>query len=218
MKALYPYLLNIHILFGAIGLLSGSVNLLLKKGGVIHKKIGKVFVLSMLLTGLSALLLASISFNIFLFIVGVFTIYLVGTGQRYMHLRNLGKGQRPKFVDWTLSYSMLLSGIIFILWGAYLLFFENNLMGITMVVFGGIGIQSVRKDLQNYHSKISHKMYWLREHIIRTTAAYIASLTAFVVVNQEKFPDPIPEVVFWLLPTVVLTPLIFFWVRKYVKK
>ncbi len=31
-----------------------------------------------------------------------------------------------------------------------------------------------------------------------------------VVVNQEKLPDSIPQVVFWLLPTVVLTPLIFF--------
>lgn len=92
MKALYPYLLNIHIVFGALGLLSGSINLMLKKGGVIHKKIGFTFVLSMLITGISALLLATFSFNVFLFIVGIFTIYLVGTGQRYMQLRNLGKG------------------------------------------------------------------------------------------------------------------------------
>ena len=59
MKALYPYLLNIHIVFGALGLLSGSINLMLKKGGVIHKKIGFSFVLSMLITGISALLLAT---------------------------------------------------------------------------------------------------------------------------------------------------------------
>lgn len=217
MKALYPYLLNIHILFGAFGLLSGSINLMLKKGGVIHKKIGFTFVLSMLITGISALLLATFSFNVFLFIVGIFTIYLVGTGQRYMQLRNLGKGQGPKLGDWILSYSMLIVGIIFICWGAYLLVFESDLMGITLLVFGGIGIQSVRKDLQNYRSKIKYKMYWLREHIIRITAAYIASFTAFIVVNQEKFPDSIPQVVFWLLPTIVLTPLISFWVRKYTK-
>ena len=217
MKALYPYLLNIHIVFGALGLLSGSINLMLKKGGVIHKKIGFTFVLSMLITGISALLLATFSFNVFLFIVGIFTIYLVGTGQRYMQLRNLGKGQRPKLGDCILSYSMLIVGITFIFWGAFLLVFESDLMGITLLVFGGIGIQSVRKDLQNYRLKMQYKMYWLREHIIRITGAYIAAFTAFIVVNQEKFPDSIPQVVFWLLPTIVLTPLISFWVRKYIK-
>ena len=87
-----------------------------------------------------------------------------------------------------------------------------------LVVFGLIGLQNVRKDLQNYRGKIKFKMYWLREHIIRITAAYIASFTAFIVVNQNHFPNWIPEVTYWLLPTVFLTPLIFKWVRQYAKK
>ncbi len=218
MSFLYPYLLTLHILFGSIGLLSGSFNLLRKKGGSIHVKIGNLFVLSMLITGSTAFFMAILKPNTFLFIVGVFTIFLVGTGQRYMYLKKLGQGQKPKPIDWILSFSMLLAGVVFVSWGMIMLLTQQNSMGVTLVVFGLIGLQNVRKDLQNYRGKIKFKMYWLREHIIRITAAYIASFTAFIVVNQNHFPNGIPEVVFWLIPTVFLTPLIFKWVRQYAKK
>ena len=113
---------------------------------------------------------------------------------------------------------MLLVGVVFVSWGTILLLKKQDSMGIALVVFGLIGLQNVRKDLQNYRGKIKFKMYWLREHIIRITAAYIASFTAFIVVNRNHFPNGIPEVVYWLLPTVFLTPLIFKWVRQYAKK
>jgi hypothetical protein len=44
-------------------------------------------------TGISSLIVALIHPNVFLFIVGVLTVYLVGTGDRYMRLRLLGKGK-----------------------------------------------------------------------------------------------------------------------------
>ena len=65
MSFLYPYLLTTHILFGSIGLLSGSYNLLRKKGGSIHVKVGKLFVVSMLITGSTALLMALLKPNMF---------------------------------------------------------------------------------------------------------------------------------------------------------
>ena len=216
MTAIYPYFLTIHIIFGSLGLFTGTVNLLRKKGGKTHVGIGKLFVISMILTGFSALTLSVLKPNLFLFIVGVFTLYLVGTGQAYMRLKKLGQGQKPKLIDWILTYCMLLAGVVFVFWGGYILLFQKDSMGITLVTFGLIRLQNVRKDLQNYQGKIKFKVYWLREHIIRLTAAYIATLTAFIVVNQNHFPETIPEVVYWLLPTVILTPLIFKWVRKYV--
>ena len=218
MSFFYPYLLTSHILFGSIGLLSGSYNLLRKKGGSIHVKVGKLFVISMLITGSTAFLMALLKPNMFLFIVGVFTVFLMGTGQRYMHFKKLGQGQKPKRIDWILSFSMLLVGVVFVSWGMILLLKKQDSMGIALVVFGLIGLQNVRKDLQNYRGKIKFKMYWLRVHIIRITAAYIASFTSFIVVNQNHFPNWIPEVAYWLLPTVFLIPLIFKWVRQYAKK
>jgi hypothetical protein len=41
-------------------------------------------------------------------------------------------------------------------------------------------------------------------------AGYIAALTAFLVVNNTY----LPSIVAWLLPTVIFTPLIFYWSKK----
>ena len=98
MTAIYPYFLTIHIIFGSLGLFTGAVNLLRKKGGKTHEGIGKLFVISMIVTGFSALTLSVLKPNLFLFIVGVFTLYLAGTGQAYMRLKKLGQGQKPKLM------------------------------------------------------------------------------------------------------------------------
>jgi uncharacterized membrane protein YbaN (DUF454 family) len=51
------------------------------------------------------------------------------------------------------------------------------------------------------------------------TGGFIAALTAFLVVNAKYFPEQIPGFVYWLLPTIIFTPLIITWSSKYeVKK
>jgi uncharacterized membrane protein len=213
---MYTVFLVIHILGGGLSLLSGTWNLIQKKGGNAHRKVGMVFVWAMLITGFSAFVLALLKPNIFLFIIGIFTIYLVGTGQRYIHLKKLNEGEEPKWIDWLLTSSMGVIGVVFILWGFFLLV-SGKSMGTALITFGIIGLLSVRKDLQNYRGKMRKKMYWLAAHIARITGAYIASVSAFLVVNQENFPSFIPVVVYWLLPTLILTPLIVKWIRKFAK-
>ena len=61
--------------------------MILPKGRKRHRKIGLLFVTGMMLTVGSALLMAQIKPNPFLFIIGVFTIYLVGTADRYIKLK-----------------------------------------------------------------------------------------------------------------------------------
>lgn len=60
----------------------------------------------MVSTGISSFILTLIHPNVFLFVVGVLTVYLVGTGDRYISLRLLGKGQKPAFIDWFLALSV----------------------------------------------------------------------------------------------------------------
>ena len=117
MELLFQIILIIHIIAGSLGLLTETINILLKKGGKRHRQIGRLFVFFMVTTGISSIILVILHPNNFLLIVGIFTIYLVGTGDRYMRLRLLGKRQKPAFTDWFLSLGMLLSGICFIVWG-----------------------------------------------------------------------------------------------------
>jgi hypothetical protein len=105
---------------------------------------------------------------------------------------------------------MLLFGIGFVLFGGYLVLYKNY-FGTVLLVFGVISILMVLQDFKNYQGKIEIKNFWLLVHIQRMIGAYIAATTAFLVVNNTVLPG----VVAWLLPTVILVPLIFKWTRKY---
>lgn len=213
MDSLFLLLLILHITGGSVGLLSGLIVLLRIKGDRLHKLIGKVFSYAMLITGFSALALSLMRPNHFLFIIGVFTVYLVGTGHRYIYVKMLGSQQRPALLDWMLSILMLIAGIIFIILGIRHLL-GLNYFGIVFLVFGVIGLFFVKSDLSHFKGKTRFKNYWLIAHLQRMTGGYIAAITAFLVVNANNMPITLPGVFFWLLPTVVLTPLIVIWTRK----
>ena len=194
---------------GGVGLLSGTINIIRKKGDKKHKLTGKFFLYGMLLSGVSALALSVMHPNYFLFIVGIFTLYMVSTGERYLFLKQLLNGQSPIFLDWILAGSMLVFGIAFIVFGIKI-YLQQEKFGLVFLVFGYISLRFVYSDWQNYTGKAKHKNYWLLAHLQRMTGAYIASLTAFLVVNKL-----LPGIIIWLLPTILLTPLIFIWSRKY---
>ncbi|HSL20252.1 MAG TPA: hypothetical protein VK886_01860 [Vicinamibacterales bacterium] len=67
-----PMLLPIHVAAGGLAIVLGAVALLVKKGGVIHRRSGLLFVYAMLVLGASASILG----NVF---GGFMTIYFVGT-------------------------------------------------------------------------------------------------------------------------------------------
>lgn len=210
MELTFKVFLFIHIFSGTIGLLSGTLNMINKKGNKLHKQIGLFFFYGMLINGISALVVAGIHFNIFLFIVGVFSIYMVSTAQRFLYLRGIHTGQKPKNGDWIVTYSMLLFGLFFMIYGGALVAFSKN-FGIVLLVFGIISLLMVKQDIAIYRGNIKNTNYWLLIHIGRMVGAYIASITAFLVVNNTILPG----LVVWLAPGVLLTPLIFYWINKY---
>ena len=214
MELLFQIILIIHIVSGSLGLLTGTINILQKKGGKRHRQIGRLFIFFMITTGISSILLAILNPNNFLLIVGIFTIYLVGTGDRYMRLRFLGKRQKPIFIDWFLSLGMLLSGIYFVVWGSYQVY-QSNSFGIVLIAFGLIGLTNVRIDFRNYAGRQKRKRYWMLVHIGRMVGGYTASLTAFLVVNTQQVPFEINSIILWLGPTVLLTPFSIYWSKPY---
>ena len=210
MEQLFNFLLFVHIFAGTIGLVSGTLNIIRKKGDKKHKLIGKFFFYSMLVNGIFGMLMTILHPNLFLFIIGVFTIYMVATAQRYLSLKGISKGQKVLKIDWILSCTMLLFGIGFIIY-SILLFLKSNSFGLVLLAFGLISIMMVWLDFKNYTNKITDKNFWLLVHIQRMTGAFIAATTAFLVVNNTY----LPPVIAWLLPSVLIVPLIIIWSKKY---
>lgn len=210
METIFTILLIIHIIAGSIGLLTGTINIIKKKGDKVHKNVGKFFFYSMLINGFAGFIMSLIHRNDFLLIVAVFSIYMVATGQRFLSLKQLHKEQKPKVIDWVLTYTMLVFAFLFITYGSYLLINKVN-FGIVLLVFAVVSCLMAIKDIKVYKGNIKEKNYWLLLHIQRMVGSYIAALTAFIVVNNHFLPG----IVGWLLPTVIFTPLIVKWTKQY---
>ena len=77
-------LIYIHAFFGGLGLITGMISIFVKKGGFNHKRTGKIFSYSMIISSLISLFVARMPNheNLFLFLIGIFTIYLILAGNR----------------------------------------------------------------------------------------------------------------------------------------
>jgi len=58
-------------------------------------------------------------------------------------------------------------------------------------------------------------MHWFYNHIARMVGSYIATVTAFCVVNSSNFPAYVPTLVIWVLPGVIGGIAIGRWIRYY---
>jgi len=204
---LFNLVLAMHIICGGTSLLLGAYILTAKKGDKWHKKAGNLYFYGMLGTALFAMLMSYLHPNNFLFTTAVFTLYMIVTGTRYLKKRKMSD---VTFVDWLITFLMLIFGVVFILSGLNGLV-NNDSFGIVLIVFGSISILFVIQDYRNFKGLSSIKNFWLITHLQRMVGSYIAAVTAFVVVNNTI----VPEIVAWLLPTVLLVPLITIWRRKF---
>lgn len=203
----FNFLLIVHIAGGSLSLLLGSYILLTKKGGKTHRLLGNIYFISMLTAAVVAFPMSYLHPNYFLFIVAVFTAYMLLTGKRYLKKTKLTP---VSFVDWLLTGCMLAAAILFIIFGTLLLV-QHKSFGIVFIVFGAIGLLYVAQDYKNFKGKSKIINFGLTTHLQRMIGSYIASATAFLVVNNTI----LPSILAWLLPTLILVPLILKWSRKY---
>lgn len=207
----FNILLALHILGGTIGLVCGILIFILRKGTRPHAILGKMFIPGMLLAGITSLIMAILHPNSFLFMVGVFTVYLVGTGARTISSKNPIANQP---LDRLLQLGMVCSGLSLGYLGTVGILNGNN-FGIVYLVFASIGLLMVMQDFKNSRGQQLDKKAYLRKHLQRLGGGFIASSTAFLVVNLRELPDWFPVWALWLLPTLLISPLISFHSKKY---
>ena len=207
MDITYKVLLYIHIIFGGMALLSGLISMISKKGGRPHKKSGKVFTTSMWIVIASAIIIAIMKNNHFLIMVGIFSFFQNYKGNRAIKNKSL----KPNTLDWLVIVLAFLNTVVMI-----------YSMQPVLLVFGGISVFLIISQINTYRKALKHielpKLQWLKQHIGMMIGTYIATITAFLVQNGNNFLPVKFGVFMWLLPTVILTPLIFYWTKKYTSK
>jgi hypothetical protein len=203
----------IHIFSGGFGLFVAPGAMLTRKGGLWHRRWGKAYFWSMVVVVLTAVLLALVRFNLFLLLIAVFSFYLAFSGYRVLYRKT--PQQRAGIGDWAASVLMLTGGVGLIGYGIYiLLVLQIASFGIVAIVFGGLGLATAISDIYSFLRPPADKRAWWFSHMSSMLAAYIATVSAFSVVNFHF----LPSVVRWLWPTVVGTIGISIWTRYYREK
>lgn len=217
MEKLIPTLVIIHICGGALSLLSGIIPMLVAKGNKPHRVAGKVFFWGMTLVCVTGFIVSVYKSIPFLLLISIFSYYLVASGYRSLSLKKLHLGQRPQMADWVLNIvsGLFMAGMVG--FGVSLIVNGKPGMGIVSLIFGLIGARGIYTTIRNFTTKPQSKTIWIEGHIVGMLGGYIAAVTAFLVVNNDRYIG-LPGIVAWLLPTALLVPLIFYWTGKYKKK
>ncbi len=209
MNTWITYAIYAHAFLGGVGLITGIGSIIVKKGGRLHKKMGKLFSVGIIGSSFISLHIAWMPGhkNLFLFLIGVFTIYLVIIGNRSLTFKSKKK-QKATSIDLVISIGMLLFSIFMVVVGVYGLIngLPNNIL---YLVFGIFGIVLTGRDFMFYNSYRTASNEWLLNHLSKMIAALIASITAFIVTGLG-----IGTLIAWILPSIIGTVLIVFWRRK----
>jgi len=207
MEETIKILIYIHAFFGGVGLITGIGSVIVKKGSLAHKRMGKLFSIGMIISSLVSMPVAWMPNheNLFLFLIGIFTIYLVLTGNRALKFITT---QQAQWVDKVVSGAMFSFSIIMITIGVYSLL--NNLsIGVLYLIFGSIGFFLAINDFRFYKNIKTAGNRLLMAHISKMVGALIASVTAFIVAGLG-----IGSIIGWLLPTILGTIYIAHWRKK----
>ncbi len=201
----YNIVLIVHVISGFLGLLCGTIAFTRTNFIKIHKKAGKIFFYAMVFIFMTSTIMCYLKTNIFLLLVGFFSFYLASTGYRTLQLKSIYKNNlKPQFIDYAISTVGILAGIsIYIL--AYFYFANASNFGFVCVVFGSVSLFLGILDIRKFHITFTDKLYWMRAHGIRMAGAYVATVTAFIVVNVQIDQGWI----LWILPTFIIIPIAF---------
>lgn len=203
-------LIYIHAFFGGLGLITGMISISVKKGAINHKKAGKVFSYSMVISSLISLFIARMPNheNLFLFLIGIFTIYMVLSGNRALTLKSKTKSKADN-TDKSISGAMLLTSIVMSIIGIIGMVqkIDNSILYVFFGCFGGF---MTFKDFGTFKTFTENKNAWIKSHIGRMVGALIASVTAFMVAGLN-----IRTTLVWITPTILGTVYIVYWTRKF---
>ena len=153
----------------------------------------------------TAIPMSIISRNIFLFLIAIFSFHLAFAGVPFA--RN--KAGIAATLDWIAVCAVILSGLaMWLLAGFY--FLNGDTQYIVLLVFGFLAITLGYADLRSYENNSIKGKERISRHLTGMMGEAIAVITAVLVVN----PPFEPEWVWWVLPTALITPIIFSWNRR----
>ena len=204
----------IHILAGAIVLLSGYAVILTRKGGALHKKLGKLYVSSMLILGISGTIIAIVREVPISIMNGLVLCYFVLSAINVVRQSD----KQTNLLDRLLfGFSiMLVAGFA---WFAYqtTLSPDGKLGGFGVwayAIFGCVLAFCVIADFRYLQVGGLCGTDKLVRHLWRMFFPLFMSTAAFFLGQAKHFPEAIRTIEFLIAPVIFVILSAIYWVLK----
>ncbi len=210
MSAWVPALRVVHIFCGMVAFFVAPCAMLTVKGGLAHRRWGKIYFWMMAVVAATAFVLAIYRPILFLALVAIFSFYFAFRGYRAV----LRKGAPASKLDWFAAFATLLGSMGLIVLGIHPLRGGFMPAPIVSIAFGLLGSFSAISDMWAFVHPSKERNAWWYSHMGGMLGSYVAALSAFSAVNFQFLPPAVR----WLWPSVIGIPGIFIWVAYYRRK
>lgn len=216
--------LVVHILAGSLAILSGFVALSVTKGSPVHRRVGMLFVFTMLpMSLLGATIAGAWSRAAFVNVpAGVLTAYLVMTS--LMTVRT--PGEVPTSDSWLgsqyLSRGLMVLALVVgsteLVWGVQAVTSESGTRfgfpAFPFFLFAGVGLVGGIGDLRVIRSGALQGAPRLARHLWRMTFALFIAAMSFFIGQAKVFPKPIRIYPLLVIPPLVVLGALVYWLWR----
>jgi uncharacterized membrane protein len=207
-------LIPLHVIGGAIGVLSGLVALYALKGAQLHRKSGTIFVYAMLVMSLSGVVIAvgrpGAAMNI---PAGLVTAYLVITSLLTVHppsARSRRVERAAMFVAFALGAASIASAVVSAVRG-------NAGFVYPLVMFGVLALSAGVGDRRMIRAGGLQGTPRLKRHLWRMCVALFIAAGSFLLGPVRRIPEPLRIPALRLIPFVVLLTMAY-WLWRFRRK
>lgn len=207
-------LLPIHIAAGAVGIITGAVALYSLKGGGVHRKSGMVFVYSMVLMALTALIISMLAASRFSAMQALLTLYLVATALLAV---------RPKMqkIVWINICALLLAVSVFsynVILGMEALATPKGVLddvpAAMIFIFGGFALLGALGDLRMMLGRELGRNHRIARHLWRMCLALWIAVASFFLGQARFIPEPLRNMILLSLPVLIVTAMALYWLIR----
>jgi uncharacterized membrane protein len=211
---MHPLLL-IHICGAVVGLFSGFMSILFRKGSGLHAAAGNVFFVSMLCMSSSAAYIAeSMRPNKANFLVAVLTFYLIATAWVAARRRH----GRPGLFDWIALAIVLLDGVGGVIWGLQAAgsprSLKDGMPAMMYFIFGTIALLFAASDVRMMARGGVTGARRIARHLFRMCLALLITTFSFFPGQAKLFSAALRKSSWPYMPHVLLIGMMIFWLVR----
>jgi len=217
----FRVVLGLHIAAGAVALAVFWIPLVTRKGGKVHRLVGKIYAYAMATAVAAALGVVALRLlaarapaqrdhTIFLGFIALFTFANGWYGVRVLRVKDR-RAPHDDPLDLGVSALLLLAGISALAWGV-------AGAGPLPAIFGALGTSLGGRHLRAWRSVPDGPRRWWFQHMSGMMVACIGTVTAFVVVNAPRLGLATFSLVPWVTPVAIGVAGIFAFQAYYKRK